>query len=194
MADNERIVKGHECCKNGFCLFCPYEDGMEDTKSCKGHLADDTIAALLSGSPRLLGVEEVKELEPGSTFWLETWCIPEPGVDPVSSLEMAVVVPDKSIHLYSTWMFHGDFTLHNDANYKERAWSVKPTEEQRAAEPWPEAEAKPEPQYPTWIEFFLSFGLSERDGEGYRICVERLRTPMDPDIAKRLDIEPKEAI
>lgn len=52
----------------------------------------------------------------------------------------------------------------------------------------------PEPQYPTWIEFFLSLGLSERDGEGYRLRVEELNKPMDPSIAKRLNIEPKEAI
>lgn len=50
----------------------------------------------------------------------------------------------------------------------------------------------PEPQYPTWIEFFLTLGLSERDGDGYRLRVEELNKPMDPGIAQELGVNPKE--
>ena len=50
----------------------------------------------------------------------------------------------------------------------------------------------PEPVYPTWMEWLCDVGLCEKDGEGYRICVERFNTPMYPDIARRLGVEPKE--
>ena len=50
----------------------------------------------------------------------------------------------------------------------------------------------PEPQYPAWIEFFLTIGLAERDGDGYRLRVEEFNKPMDPDIARKLNVDPKE--
>ena len=188
MTDYERIIKGHECCKNGFCLFCPYDDGKEETNSCKCHLADETIAVLLSRTPRLLTVEEINALEPGNTFWIESRFVETPGEKPITNIEMAVVAPDRSIHLYSTWFFSGDFTLSNNAMLQERAWSVKPTDEQRSAEPWPVAERKPEPVYPTWTEYFRMIGLFP-EWSGHEILDN---TPIPADLANLLGVEPKE--
>ena len=50
----------------------------------------------------------------------------------------------------------------------------------------------PEPVYPTWIEYFLTIGLAERAGYGYRLRVEEFNKPIESDIAKKLGIEPKE--
>lgn len=46
--------------------------------------------------------------------------------------------------------------------------------------------------YPTWIEYFTTIGLCEKDGDGYRICVEKFNQPMDDSIARKLGVGPKE--
>jgi len=50
----------------------------------------------------------------------------------------------------------------------------------------------PEPVYPTWIEYFLTIGLAERCGYGYRLRTEEFNKPIEPDIAKKLGVNPKE--
>lgn len=49
-----------------------------------------------------------------------------------------------------------------------------------------------EPTYPTWMEWLCTIGLCEADGKGYRIRVEEFNKPMDPGIAEKLGLEPKE--
>lgn len=46
MTDVEKVIKGIECCRRGFCFACPYNDGVDDNVDCKQILADDTLELL----------------------------------------------------------------------------------------------------------------------------------------------------
>ena len=42
----DKVIKGLECCRKGFCFACPYNDGDDDSIECKQQWADDAIALL----------------------------------------------------------------------------------------------------------------------------------------------------
>ena len=50
----EEVIKGMECCRNGFCLFCPYNEHEIDAIKCKSDLNADALALL-----------KAQEIEPG---------------------------------------------------------------------------------------------------------------------------------
>ena len=76
-------------------------------------------------------------------------------------------------HPPARWTYHSDKVVESII----RAWAAE----------------HPEPIYPTWEEFLSLYGLFEPDGEGFRICVDKLNASMDADVAIRLGIESKEA-
>ena len=71
MADYEKAIKGLECCRNGFCFACPYNDGIDDNVDCKQIWADDALALLKSQQPRVLTVDGIRTLS-GCPVWRET--------------------------------------------------------------------------------------------------------------------------
>ena len=46
MPDREKILKGLESHRNGFCFACPYNDDVIETTNCKRQLVEDAIALL----------------------------------------------------------------------------------------------------------------------------------------------------
>lgn len=42
----EKVIKGLECCRRGFCFSCPYNDGVDENVECKQRWADDAISLL----------------------------------------------------------------------------------------------------------------------------------------------------
>lgn len=46
MADREKVIKGLECCRRGFCFSCPYNDGVDENVECKQRWADDALSLL----------------------------------------------------------------------------------------------------------------------------------------------------
>lgn len=46
MADREKVLKGFECHRNGFCFACPYNDDVIETTNCKRQLVEDAIELL----------------------------------------------------------------------------------------------------------------------------------------------------
>lgn len=48
MIDRNKILKGLECHRNGFCFACPYNDDVIETTNCKRQLVEDVIELLKS--------------------------------------------------------------------------------------------------------------------------------------------------
>ena len=46
MIDRNKILKGLECHRNGFCFACPYNDDVIETTNCKRQLVEDAIELL----------------------------------------------------------------------------------------------------------------------------------------------------
>ena len=51
MADVEKIVRGLECCKRGFCFACSYNDSKTESIDCKHALVDDALELLKAQEP-----------------------------------------------------------------------------------------------------------------------------------------------
>lgn len=54
MPDREKVIKGLECCRRGFCFACPYNDGIVESTECKQRWADDALALLKAQEPRVV--------------------------------------------------------------------------------------------------------------------------------------------
>lgn len=50
--DVGRVIKALECCRNGFCFTCPYNDGIDESTDCKQRWADDALALLKAQEPK----------------------------------------------------------------------------------------------------------------------------------------------
>jgi len=64
MKDSEVVRNGIECCRKGFCCFCPYNDGKKDTVECKQKLAFVTIMLIARLQARVDELEEQAAVEP----------------------------------------------------------------------------------------------------------------------------------
>jgi len=53
----EKVIKGIECCRRGFCFSCPYNDGVDENTECKQKWADDVLSLLKAQE------EEIKQLK-----------------------------------------------------------------------------------------------------------------------------------
>ena len=75
MADREKIIKGLECCRRGFCLACPYNDGIDKSTDCKQRWADDALVLLKAQDPRVMTLEEARNaLHNEIVVWTEVKC------------------------------------------------------------------------------------------------------------------------
>ena len=149
MADREKVIRGLEChATKGFvaCQDCPYypdeliyedDDDMEGT-ICEEKLAADAIALLKEQEARVMDAEEVARLteETYQWLWIEeiqniTWnlhCLrafvyskhPDTGEFYILANGYRDIVKLEGDEYGKTW----------------RAWTSRPTEEQRKVVPW----------------------------------------------------------
>ena len=136
MTDREKVIKALECCKIPFTKCynggCPYFEN----DGCKARLKGDALALLKAQEPRVMTLEEVKRFVYGTPYIIETNLLREE--------------PRLIYGLYSHQGVNGCFYFaftdarshFFDADYGKRwrCWTSRPTDEQRAAEPWPKEE------------------------------------------------------
>lgn len=139
MADIEKVLKGLECCRNGFCFACPYNDGVDDNVDCKQKWADDAIAILKFQQPRVLTAGEIRSLS-GCPAWRETknsrqklyqgWVLLyeiQTGMG-ITGERFGITEPNGRMSWYRI----------DDYGKTWRCWSARPTDEQRKAVAWSE--------------------------------------------------------
>ena len=129
MADREKVIKGLTCCRNGRCLSCPYNDGIDDNGDCKQNWADDALALLKAQEPRVLTQEEIKEGEP---YWFDA------GKEFVARPVICAYKEDDAREPYIVFVWQFGTFSHRLETYGKtwRCWSAKPTDEQRKAVKW----------------------------------------------------------
>lgn len=110
MAELEKVIKGLECCLVGpLCSQCPYENVCDSLEV----IANDALKLLKERLPRVLSLEEANTFE---VVWFE-----DRGTNTVFPCLVKNDLNDSKLYKYGI---------------KWRVWSVRPTEEQRAATPW----------------------------------------------------------
>ena len=142
--DRAKVIKGLECCKEGYCPACPYYY-ENDGGACSMH--DDAIALLKEQEPRVLSADEMTELgKTGGAVWVEEspegsdpkcfWGLVTEGVEPPKDRGynypggVYFNVVDTELD-----MWDGDFYgLKTPLGW--RAWTAKPTDKQREDTPW----------------------------------------------------------
>jgi len=133
MTYREKVIKGIECCRRGFCFACPYNDGVDENTECKQKWADDALSLLKAQEPRVMTYDEMMKAE---ICFLEVKGIEE--IDPFIRYE----VDDKS-YWSSPYTNNKDNPFELLAEQEEysinaRCWTSRPTDEQRASTPWSE--------------------------------------------------------
>ena len=143
MTKREKVIKGLECCKTERCSECPYTRESE----CLGTLIVDALDLLRAQQPRVMTHDEMTELgKTGGAVFIEEspagsdpqtlWALVTEGVEP----------PNENPFNYPGGVYFncvgemgeiwdGDlYGLNTPLGW--RAWSAKPTEEQREAVKW----------------------------------------------------------
>lgn len=70
MPNIETVIKGLECCRNGLCLFCPYNEHEIDAIKCKSDLNADALALLKAQEPATIEPKRI-ELANETKEWLD---------------------------------------------------------------------------------------------------------------------------
>jgi hypothetical protein len=134
MQDRERVIKGLEHCSEDGCKDCPYETdcnyiGFTD-------LAKDALELLKEQEPRVMTLEDVKQAEVGTVVWLE-WRIE-------SKINSGIFFRLINKGIDDSLEFHvlDGFVAARLACYgtEWRCWTSRPTDEQRKAVKWDEAD------------------------------------------------------
>lgn len=135
MLDREKVIQGLECCRNGFCFTCPYNDGIDESTACKQLQVDDALTLLEAQEPRVMTLEEV--LLADKPFFIEKpsnedgdkeWCgwgIVDTEDREAGTIMFAVI--GKSQRLLCDVETMGEYF---------RCWTARLTEEQRKAVKW----------------------------------------------------------
>ena len=123
----EEVIKGLECCsvppKNRYCDSCPI--GFGD--GCRLKLKRAALALLKAQEARVMTVSEIGALANGDVVWVEF----------TDGRLLPMMVEDGCLMRWRfLWRICEDAFY--DENYKARAWTSRPTEEQREKEPWNE--------------------------------------------------------
>lgn len=144
MAERENVIRGLEAhCKTwekdsmAECLtnpdMCPYHQGMP---GCTGVLAADALALLKEQEPRVL---EYSEIEKNPLVWLED----EDKEDVIPGLflqynwgEAEFSVQDPDEYVESIVRAATVIAFEKTYNVRWRAWTAKPTQDQRLEVPW----------------------------------------------------------
>lgn len=132
----EKVIKGLECCRRGFCFSCPYNDGVDENVECKQRWADDALSLLKEQEPRVMTLEEVKGMKRLAICAVE---------------QRSKVIKNTFNAEYGGIVTLGtenflDFGLYGDTNRFRRTeagygktwrcWTARPTDEQREAAKW----------------------------------------------------------
>ena len=138
MIDRKKVIKGLECC--GYsrfmdkCQECPY-----DGKECFHRLKTDALALLKAQEPRLMTLDEAQTLRENDVVWLEDKGKPNiiPGI-----VRNRHLWPHSATMVTNFMRGDGCKVTAGDDDYGKRwrCWTSQPTDEQRAAEPWPKEE------------------------------------------------------
>ena len=123
--DSEKVIKGLECCRRGFCFACPYNDGIDENTDCKQQWADDALALLKAQEPRVITLEEI----PYAVFgWMEVF-------DQIIPCILGDVDIDDTVEFSNIEDGH-NYMCASDYGKTWRVWTAEPTEEQRRAAKW----------------------------------------------------------
>lgn len=139
--DREKVIKGLECCMVGDghslkCELCPYATVGDDTCQTMDGLFADALALLKAQEPRVLSVADI--IDVGITpdiIWIERRKEDDvaAGVWQIDHYEMVDggVVDDLGEEIAEAPEAY---------NTKWRCWTARPTDEQREAVKWDEAD------------------------------------------------------
>lgn len=154
LPDREKIIRGLECCTDHYhradCYGC-YQEGPGFGFACRESLMRDALALLREQEPRLLGLEEVKAIA-----LREAERILSSKVEPVWLEQNEGGLTNLALVLISWWYMEGvdedetafefiakhfgtdiDDTLNYlDYGKRWRAWTRKPSLEQRKEAAW----------------------------------------------------------
>lgn len=132
MTKLEKAIKGLECCRRGFCFFCPYNDGIDENVECKQKWADDVLSLLKAQEPKVVTQEELFTLPIDTPVFIEennnecgwnVFC----GIDEMDDV------------CFCGFQASADYYSLKEYNKSWRCWTSRPSEEQRAATPWDES-------------------------------------------------------
>lgn len=135
MDDLEKVVKGFECCQDGFCNLCSYDNITDE--SCRQKLEDDALNLLKAQQPRVLTVGEIRSLSK-CPVWRETknsrqnlyqgWVLLyeiQKGMG-ITGERFGMAEPNGRVSWYKI----------DDYCKTWRCWNKRPTDEQRKAVTW----------------------------------------------------------
>ena len=137
----DKVIRGLECrldvngCKYRNCLHCDYRHDIDHCQwACQvDGILEDTLAMLKSMEPRVMTLNDVKNLKYNDVVWLEDY-------------DKEDVIP-AIVTLYGAMSDCIDFAISNrsslvveyaDYGLRWRCWSHKPTKAQMEATPWQE--------------------------------------------------------
>ena len=137
MADREKVIKGLECCafskRGDKCEQCPYFSGCETEYGAFVELAYDALALLKAQVPHLLTLDEIHDsmvvyLEAGTKFLK---IVDDDG------MVLAIGGSERmGAKCFLTVWDVSTAAMNDEYNVTWRAWSQRPTKEQREREPW----------------------------------------------------------
>ena len=130
MTNQEKIIKGLECCLKGLCDYCPYKSS-DGPGGCKDELLVDALNALKTQEPRIMTPEEILSINGGDIVWIEDRSLDEmiAGIkfqSPSKNCYYIMLIGLKQPQPFSKELY--------EVNW--RCWTAKPTDAQRKAEPW----------------------------------------------------------
>jgi len=127
MAEREKVIRGLERCAGIDCTGCPYQR----ISPCQNKLVADALALLRAQEPRVLTLEEIRS-GAAEVVWLED--ADKPNVIPGIWFRLSNEGGDEAVDIHVMDGFIGARLAVYGKMW--RAWTSRPTEEQRKAVPW----------------------------------------------------------
>ena len=127
MAEREKVIRGLERCAGIDCTGCPYQS----ISPCQNKLAGDALALLREQEPRLMTLEEIR-FGAFEVAWLED--VDKANVIPGIWFRLSNEGEDEAVDIHVMDGFIGARLAVYGKMW--RAWTSRPTEEQRKAVPW----------------------------------------------------------
>ena len=133
MTNREKVIQGLECCLEGLCDCCSYEN-INGPGGCKDELMVDALNVLKAQEPRVMTLDELEDWD-GPVFFeaFETdmyYALIE-HVEPTAGMDGEFVFVNVVPGSHHRRIWGGE-------HYGEiwRCWTSRPTEEQREETPW----------------------------------------------------------
>lgn len=133
----EKVIKGLECCRRGFCFSCPYNDGVDENTECRQKWADDALSLLQAQEPRVMTLVELWHMEHKPVYL-------ERKNSRLYSTEPSIVLKTERSYIPSSgesYILMRENKTHDtywacDYNKTWRCWASCLTDEQREAVKW----------------------------------------------------------